>query len=453
MRVAKKLYCVLMAFVLVVFTIGFVGCDRFGGGGKDNDRGDQTTLDIWIQSTNQPAYFIGWFKSAFESRNPDIVLNFTPSTSLDGSLDVSLVGEDAPDISATWAHFLPTLSAGNRIQNIDDMITPHESKFQEMALLNKVNGINYGAPISGLSSPVIFFNRTVLESLGLVPAEWQGPADYAELKELCQEIRMTQRPGTSQYYKALILCQGFHMMNAIHARTMSTEDLEAIMQDYSATASNPFDVEGFANGFRSVAKMSEDGVFTTPFFGYNDALDAFRVGEALMVAAGSLDLLSLSSCSFEIGSFLLPADIPYSSTAADGTVQADAGVPVSLSSGTYTDVFVVNQKTDKLDACKKFFDFLYSNEAQEKLLEFFLFPVVKDTGVNGMSAGKLEIFNAALKNVYDVTKDDGMTPFYTTYFFKEGLDVIVDNGYKAAVQNGMSSVESTVSQAKAMWTA
>ena len=28
-----------------------------------NGRGDQTALKIWIQSTNQPSYFIGWFKA------------------------------------------------------------------------------------------------------------------------------------------------------------------------------------------------------------------------------------------------------------------------------------------------------------------------------------------------------------------------------------------------------
>lgn len=61
-------------------------------------------------------------------------MNFTPSTSLGGELDVSLTGSDAPDISATWAHFLKTLSSGNRIQDIDNLLKPYESEFQEMAL-------------------------------------------------------------------------------------------------------------------------------------------------------------------------------------------------------------------------------------------------------------------------------------------------------------------------------
>lgn len=452
MRMRKKVLSFLTAAVLAIVCIGMTGCGRFGNpddGG--NGRGDQTALKIWIQSTNQPSYFIGWFKAAFEEEYPEIELNFTPSTSLGGELDVSLTGSDAPDISATWAHFLKTLSSGNRIQDIDNLLKPYESEFQEMALLDKVDGVHYGAPISGLSSPVIFFNRTLLESLNLIPENWQGPADYAELKTLCQKIKATQRPGTAQYYKALILSSGFHMMQSIHARTMTGGQLEAIMAPYSDSAANPFDAPGFENGFKAVQKMTADGVFSTPFFDNAAALDAFRTGESLMVSAISLDLLSLSSCSFEIGSFLLPADIPYSSTASDGTAVPGAGVPDSLVSGTYTDVFVVNARTEKLDACKKFFDFLYSPAAQEKLLEFFLFPVIKGTGLNGMSAGKREIFDAALKGVYDVMQADGMTPFYTTYFFKDGLDVIVDNGYKSAVQGGATA--DIVAQASAKWTA
>ncbi len=448
MKIRKRILLFITALSLLIPSVGLMGCDRDDGNGG---RGDQTTLKIWIQSTNQPAYFIGWFKAAFESKNPGIELNFIPSTSLGGELDVSLTGNDAPDISATWAHFLRTLSSGNRIQNLDEILKPYEENFQEMALLNQVDGTHYGAPIFGLSSPVIYFNRTVLESLNLIPAGWQGPANYAELKTLCQNIRAKTRPNSTQNYKALILSSGFHMMQSIHARTMTPDQLNAIMEPYSAEKANPFDAPGFENGFKAVAQMEADQVFATPFFNSADALDTFRVGESLMVSAVSLDLLSLSSCSFEIGSFLLPADIPYSSTATDGTAKAEAGTPDSLASGTYTDVFVVNKKSTKTDAIKKFFDFLYSKEAQEKLLEFFLFPVMKGMGLEGMSAGKREIFDAALKSVFETVQANGMTPFYTTYFFKDGLDVIVDEGYKTAVMNGTTS--EVVKQAKAKWTA
>lgn len=64
MRMRKKVLSFLTAAVLAIVCIGMTGCGRFGNpddGG--NGRGDQTALKIWIQSTNQPSYFIGWFKA------------------------------------------------------------------------------------------------------------------------------------------------------------------------------------------------------------------------------------------------------------------------------------------------------------------------------------------------------------------------------------------------------
>ena len=398
-----------------------------GEGGRNSGSGGKTgatQINIWIQSVNQPDYFMGWFEKEFETENPDIDLNFIPQASsvLSTSLDVSLAGNNAPDMAVTWGGtILPTLAAGNRVTDISDIMADKEDDMINLALLNKVDGKHYGAPIFGFAN-VIYYNKTVFDSLGIEP-----PENYNEWKEISATIRAEKDNRGRSVYQPLTTAYAYHLMQSIHGRTMTEAQLNALIQPYSADVPNPFDNDGFRNGFSWVAQMAGDGIFADGITGMDisGAQDNFVQQKSLMISGPSIDLLALSAnCQFEIGTFLMP-DPPAQYAAAE--------TPTSKVAGIYTDVLCINAKSEHQDECKKVIEYLYTEKAQEKLLDFFMMPVLKNVGTDNVSSTVRQTFDTAFKPFYDEVNQHGMTVYYMNYFPKAGIDSLLNDAFKGIV--------------------
>ncbi|MGN1099832.1 MAG: hypothetical protein ACI4S9_05765, partial [Christensenellales bacterium] len=93
----------------------------------------------------------------------------------------------------------------------------------------------------------------------------------------------------------------------------------------------------------------------------------------------------------------------------------DENAPSSLASGLCSDVFVINARTKYADEAKEFLKFLASEEAQKKLLEYFLFPSVKGITSDGIREAYKVVFDAVLGDIYEIVNSDGYTPFYQSY--------------------------------------
>ena len=437
---AKKWFAVL----LCALCVAACGCsDR---GNNPYNKGDTLQLNIWITQTNQPQYFLGWFKNAFESQNPGIVLNFVAQSNdkLSSGLDAAFSGSDAPDMSSTWAgSTLTGMLSGNSLVDISDVMEPYEDKLVDAALLNKYNEKHYCAPIFGFTSPVIYYNKTVFDECGFEP-----PADYDEFRQLCADIMAIKNSSGKQRYETVVTGYSYHLMMALHARTCTVEDLQALVSA-SSTDKGVYDAPGFLKGYQWLEEMVEDGIFVANCSGYNEttASNAFTMQKALMIATTSLDLLEFSNnAQFEIGAFLFP-DAPekYKPTYGEGATEA------SLVSGVYTDSFVVNAKSseEKIAACKKVIDFLYSEEAQSKLFNYFLYPARKDVDYSGVDAGTQSVFNSTMKEIYEKAKTEGMGIFYMTYYAKSGIMGNLEGGVKqimngASAETGYSSVKAFI---------
>ena len=383
------------------------GCMLFStacGDPSTGNKGGATELTIWIQPVNQPEYFMGWFKSAFEEEHSDITLNFVPQQSslLSATqLDIAL-REKKPDMVATWgATVVPQLVRGGRLMDLTEVM-PEDAELEDMALMNRVDGRHYGAPIFGFATPVIYYNKDVFDANG-----WSEPTDYQSFVQLCKNITAVRDENNRQKYQPLTTDSPEHIMTSLHGKTMTSEELNACMEDWSASEL-PIDNEGFTNGFRWAADMLANGVFETNISGIgSEAVSNFTLQKALMISMESLDLLDLSyQCTFEIGSFLFP-DPPaqWSSGENDGKV-----------CGIYTDVLCINSNTEFPDACKKVIEFLYSDEAQEKLFDYYLYPVKKGISYENVDPTKKAVFDEAFKPIYDQAAENGMTPYYSEYF-------------------------------------
>ena len=215
-----KVLCVLLSLVMICALVA--GCDTEQPDDTQGNGSGAVTLVIWCQATNQAEY-LQWVKHEFESKYEGIELKIEPqaSTVLGDTLEVTLSSDDAPDIVATWGgHVAGKLYKGGQIIELSDVITPDvEATLIAAVEPNKAdgNGKYVGLPIGGFASPVIYYNKTAFDKLGI-----SAPTTYEELKNVAQVIRSDSKQPLIAGFSTWHLP---HFMQAIHARTMTPEAL------------------------------------------------------------------------------------------------------------------------------------------------------------------------------------------------------------------------------------
>ncbi len=434
----KRILSMALASCMALGIVAAGGC----GGGSDVGNGDftkgeTTKLTVWITGTNQPQYFMGYFEKAFEKANPKIDVTFVPQTNdkLSSGLDAAFSGRNAPDMASTWAGaaMMPMVD-GQTIVQIDDVMNGYEENMIDAALLNKVNGHHYSAPIFGFTSPTVYYNKSVFDEHNLTE-----PTTYEEFVSLCNSIKEIKTSANKQKYTTMVTGYSYHLMMGVHARTCTREDLVKIAQGKSGDK-GLYDAPGFYNGYKWVEDMVKDGLFAPNSSGYNEttASNAFTLQKSLMIATTSLDLLELSNnAQFEIGSFLFPdAPAKYKPTYGEGATEN------SMVSGVYTDSFVINAKTSSVKqmACKKLLEFMYSEEAQSQLFNYYLYPVMKNVSYDSISTAVKPVFEANMKDIYETSKTDGMGIFYMSYCAKGGVMGNLEGGVKTIMNGGSADL-------------
>jgi len=393
------------------------GCQSGSGSketaGNQNPSGDDAvTLRVWVQSVNQPEYF-QWVKQQFEALHTDIKLRIEPQAqnALGEALDVTLGGSDAPDVVATWGGLVASkLYKGKRILEIGDVITPEvDANLVEAATYNKLDGDGryVSFPLAGFASPVIYYNKTKFKELGL-----SAPQTFDELKAVSEAIRAAGKQPLIAGFSTWPLP---HFMQAMHARTMTTDHFNQLIG--LPTDSNPYSLPGFAEGFELLKKYNDVGIFADNITGFdaNMAQMEFIGQNAWMLAAPSLDLITLNdAATFELGAFLLPA--------------GDVNGP--LASGVYSDVLVINAATKHAEQSKRLLEFLLTPEAQTKLLEFDMFPVLKNIDISQA--------NPVLSDVVAGIADRGVSGFYQSYSVT-GVDVQLVTAGSSLLTGGASA--------------
>ena len=399
----KKILAVLLAAVSMVATLAFTACGDRGGNASD-----PSTLVVWIQSTSQPQFF-SWAKQQYEAEHPGVTINvqIQQTGALGDTLDVTLGTSGAPDMTATWGGLIVSkLVSGNKVLNLNDVVEEAVGdKMHAAAQYNKLDGDGeyYSIPLNGFISPVIYYNATLFSQYGI-----EAPETYADLISISNTIRTRGKQPLVAGFSTWHLP---HFMQAVHARTMAPEDFEQLMGIKADM--NPFELDGFKEGWDFFKDMGDKGIFADNITGYdaNTAATEFTAGNALMYTAPSTDLPTLvEAATFDIGTFLLPAApqefLPEGLTTAD---MAD----VTLASGVYSDVFVIDAKTTKAELAKDFAKFLLSVEAQSYLLECEMLPVRTDVSLDGASP----ILAPVIEEM-----SNGVSGFYQN-FSVTGLDI------------------------------
>ena len=404
---------IVTIFAVLLCCLSTVGCVNNPDPGENSGGSGKISLNVWIQPINQPQFF-NWAAKRYNELNPNVTINWNIMTgdTLGGGLDTALSGASAADISATWGGLVvPKLIAGNRILNLDDVMTPEiENNLNSSALINKIDSEGkgwYSVPFGGFAS-TIFYNKTFFDQNNIAV-----PETYEDLKSISKTIRDL---GKEPLISGLADWQMSHFMQALHARTMSVEDFESLIgvdrtqNPFADPINQDIPKNGILEGFEWLQQYQKDGIFARNITGYsvNQAQKNFKKGSSVMYSGPSLEFLDLSGATFEIGAFLMPK-------APSEYAPEDGNAPSSMASGLCSDVFIVNADTKYPEECKDFLRFLISEEAQKKLLEFFIFPAIKGVTTEDMQPTYKEIFEGVFGEIYQEIETHGYTPFYQSY--------------------------------------
>jgi len=438
-KMKKSLLKILSAFLLsLTVAVCSVACGSKPGD-SEGDSAGKTRITLWCQIT-QESFFRSIEKSFENEFNTiDLVIVSQPQTNLDSSLDARLITTGAPDIVACNGGLVAgNLVASGRLVNIDDIIKPLEGNLTAGARTNKIdgNGEYYTAPLHGFASPVVFYNKDMFEEMqssGKLTAVQREavkePSTYDEFVALADACRAYTSATKST---AHALSAGFstwhlpHFMQAIHSRTMTVEEYSKLL-DRNADP-NPFDTDGYENGFRLLRQYYDDGILDSSVTSYSvDDVDSlFYYGSTAMVMGVSLDYETLADNStFEIGAFYLPKDSDNQDAPRANSV--------------YCDVIAINSRTTALEACKSFISYVMRADVQANLADYGLFPARSDADITGkMSSTLVKLFDEI---------SAGSNDFYQSWSYPN-TDITVLNAGKSVLQASAGNVDAECANAR-----
>ena len=91
----------------------------------------------------------------------------------------------------------------------------------------------------------------------------------------------------------------------------------------------------------------------------------------------------------------------------------------------------INANTEYPEECKKVIEFMYSDAAQQELLNCFMFPVLTGVSTDHIADEVKSAFDSAMKEVYDLIGEKGMSLYYMTYYkYESGLDSQLEQRFK-----------------------
>lgn len=176
-------------FVLIFTLIIAVGCVACGGGSNEKyDSKDPQTLDVYYWSSGNGKEYMAKILEAFKAKNPDININYTPSSSVEGK-DIY----QDPDNVTTDIYFTTMSSYMARTQFLEPLNSVLEmetdgvkvsSRFDESTInsMKASDGNIYSLPWSNSVTGFVY-NATLFEEKG-----WKVPKTTDEFVTLCANI-------------------------------------------------------------------------------------------------------------------------------------------------------------------------------------------------------------------------------------------------------------------------
>lgn len=392
----------------------------------ENAPAEKVTIKMWAQTGTQEAWS-KWFKQKVESTYPEITLDISnvPGDNLGiAKLTTTLGTADAPDIIATWSYvtIIPPLAKAGKLLNLSEFYAANrlENSFPKSVDVVKIDNKPYILPFHGLSSPVIYYNKTIFNNLGL-----NVPKTETDLLDVSAKLRAGGYQPLAIGLKDQWQCS--HMMEGLIPRIAGEDKHHKVELGSSQgqTADVKWNDADLVAAFSKVKELNDKKVFIDNVLGvdFAAAKATFTQGKAGMIHSLSVEYPGLKAAmpDDEMGYFYWP------------TFNSNP----SKANGIDSDCYVVNAGTKYKAQVYKVLALLIGDESLAEISKSGMFPSKTDVDPTKV------ITDPLMQSMYQ-NKADG-------YEFGESLmnqDII--NARNAAVQDVLAGKKTPQQAADAL---
>lgn len=369
------------ATVLAVaaLAVGLTGCGA-GGSGEEG----VTTITLSMQNSNvelsDPATWE--IVRQFEEANPDITVDVSgePTAQHLQKLTIAAQSDTLPDIFWVYATTAESLNADGKLLDLASMVDELgiRDSFTESSLAGFAEGdVQFGLPYQQLLTGY-YYNEKILSDNGLVP-----PTTFDDLLEIAETLSAKGITTISQGASQSSFSVWAFLTDLVR---FGWEDKVDGLLDGTISYNN----EDFLRLYQHIEELADAGAFpsNTATQTYQQAVDAFANGEAAMLNSGvwAASYLQDFDIAGDVGFWVGPV---YS----DGV--GDQEIVMNVPSAPFAVSAKVAEDDAKMDAVQRFFEFYYSDDAQQVLVDNGQPPVttyepVIDEEANAVFAAVIE---------------------------------------------------------------
>lgn len=336
--------------------------------------------------------------AAFEEKHPNVTIDVSFSSFADYGqrIKLQMSADDAPDIAQAGQAFtmMGPLVEGGLLRPLDDYselygwadrfgpgmldqarFEPDGSKFG--------TGDLYGVALGG-NMAGIFYNRTILEDLGVNP-------DFADIGDLQAALESAKAAGILPIELGNAdAWPANHVLSLLVSQYADQKDMLAwIYGNDGASFTDP----GFIEATQTLANWSSEG-FIDPAsagLGFDDAISRFASGSAAFFITGNWALVAMEEQMGDNVGFI-------------GFPPLATGDPLRATGAT-TSPFAISSKSKYPDVAANFLDFMTGPESTDIFTKGGYAPLIPGAVVPGASP-LVNDYNTVWANV---VKDDGLT--------------------------------------------
>lgn len=190
-----------------IMAIGLCGCQNDGGGSKPS--GDERTITVWLHKskTEDEGKTYGQLMKKFNESNiivdgKQVIMDITylsDATTLQTRLVTAKMNHELPDVIAVDAPNIATYAKNEILTPMEDSISADVLADYVESVIDQSTYNGHLYALSGMDAPAgLFYNKTLLDSVGLTPGTIEDPWSWKDLENAMLRLKDAGKPYTIQ---------------------------------------------------------------------------------------------------------------------------------------------------------------------------------------------------------------------------------------------------------------
>lgn len=377
----------LLAGVLLLSGCGSKANNNATANNNSESEGNQVTIELFNQKSEIKDYMDQIIRN-FEEENPNIKVNQVQVPDSRQVLYSRMASNDAPDIMSIFPNESDFRTQAESDYFLDltdtDLLANVDPTYYEDV---KVNGKDYSVPLT-MNAYGIFYNVTKFNELGLtVPTTW------GELENTAKAIKEKGKIPFATSFK-----DAWTAGHLTEALITNAENPEAAAKFFADPAAKAEDNAGIQKMIAQMDFIRDNSQADAAGNGYNEAVNLFATGEALMLPQGiwAVPVIDMAGMEDEYKMFPVPND--------SGAGVVTGGIDYALA---------VSAETKHPEEAKKFVKFM----TEQKTAQFLADNEKSPSTVNGVKANSPQT-----EDVTKLLSENGRFQPWLHFDWKAGLD-------------------------------